>query len=68
MLKKSMGVESMKLSKKINGGLYGAIIIILSNLIIQEDWGITLFVAMAFAIGGIVLPRLITFMSDDTQR
>lgn len=58
----------MKLSKKINGGLYGAIIIILGNLIIQGDWGITLFNAMVFAIGGIVLPRLITFMSDDAQK
>ena len=54
----------MKLSNKINSGLYAAIILIIGNLIVQNDWGIVLFVAGVFVIGGIIWRPLIIFMSD----
>lgn len=58
----------MKLSNKINGGLYAAIILIIGNLIVQNDWGIVLFVAGVFVIGGIIWRPLITFMSSDNTK
>ena len=57
----------MKLSNKINGGLYAAIILIIGNLIVQNDWGIVFFVAAIFVIGGIIWRPLITFMSDKNK-
>ena len=57
----------MKLSKKISGGLYAAIILIIGNLIVQDDWSIVLFVAGVFVIGGIIWRPLITFMSDEKK-
>ena len=57
----------MKLSKKISGGLYAAMILIIGNLIVQNDWGIVLFVAAIFVIGGIIWRPLITFMSDKNK-
>lgn len=57
----------MKLSDKMNGGLYGAILIIVSNLIVQRDWGITLFSVAVFAIGGLIWRPLITFMSGNQK-
>ena len=57
----------MKLSNKINSGLYAAIILIIGNLIVQNDWGVVLFVASVFVIGGIIWRPLITFMSDKNK-
>ena len=58
----------MKLSNKINSGLYAAIILIIGNLIVQNDWGVVLFVASVFVIGGIIWRPLIIFMSDKKNK
>lgn len=57
----------MKLSDKMNGAFYAVILVIVSNLILQNDWGITLFVVGVFAIGGLIWQPLITFMSNNTE-
>lgn len=57
----------MKRFNKVRPLLYGGAIIILANLMIQDDWGLTLFSAIAFVIGGLILPRIITFMSDNKK-
>lgn len=57
----------MKIFNKIKPLLYGGAIIILANLMLENDWGLTLFSVIAFVIGGLLLPKLITFMSDNKK-
>lgn len=57
----------MKNWNKIRSILYGGAAILIANLIHQDDWGFTLYVAIAFVIGGLTLPSLITFMSDNKK-
>lgn len=54
----------MKHLNKIRSILYGAASILLANVIRQDDWGFTFYVAIIFIIGALILPPLITFMSD----
>lgn len=52
------------MSDRIKYSLKGGAFILIANLFLQNDWGIPLFSAIVFVIGGITLPSLITFMSD----
>lgn len=57
----------MKHLNKIRPILYGAAGISLANVIRQDDWDFTFYVAIIFIIGALILPPLITFMSDQKK-
>lgn len=54
----------MKYYNQFKPVLYGGATILVANLIYQEDWSFTLLTAVAFAIGALIVPPVITFMSD----
>jgi hypothetical protein len=54
----------MEISDNTKFILYGGAIILITNLIIQDDWDITLFSAIIFVLGGLILPPLFRFMSN----
>lgn len=54
----------VNISNKVKYSLKGGAFILIANLFLQNDWGIPLFSAIVFVIGGLTLPSLLTFMSD----
>lgn len=54
----------MQFFKKYKYPLLGAVYILIGNLFTQNNWRFTIFNALLFAVLGIILPPLITFMSD----
>lgn len=57
----------MKYLNKIQPVLFGGATILLANLFHQDDWGFILSLAIIFVIGGLTLPSLIRFMSDNKK-
>lgn len=57
----------MKNECKMKSIPYGGATILIANLIYQNYWGFTFFIAITFVIGALTLPELITFMSDNKK-
>lgn len=57
----------MKVSQRTKDILITGISILTWNLVFPKDWGIALFSAVVFIIGGLTLPTLFRFMSNNKQ-
>lgn len=55
----------MKFFNKYKNVLSVAAGMVIGNIISQEDWGLAIGTAVLFVVLAIILPPLITFMSDD---
>lgn len=57
----------MRISKNKKDIIGTGISILVWNLIFPQDWGIALFSAAVFIIGGLTLPTLFRFMTNNKQ-
>ena len=55
----------MKFFNKYKTVVSVAVGMVIGNIIFQEDWGLVIGTAILFVVLAIILPPLITFMSDD---